>query len=191
MFSSVQNTLSNIVGPSGEHIANAIISPFSTIIAYRHDSSPHTILQQCLHKLEYLQVVLDGISDERRRKIETAAQRRTCKHLRDIEFELDRYVLLNFISTFRFLTWSEVRLFEEYHSLCRLYRESHFYGRFPGTMLHRDISQLEDIIMVFFEDHWVSVLRLDTRIIVPHSSPDNDTTWRSVDQLERHPQIIR
>lgn len=100
MLSSVQNTLRNIVtGPS--RVANTIISPFSTVI-YRNYSSPHTILQQCLDKLEYLQGLLDGISDERRRKIETAAQRRTCKHLRDIEFELDRYVLLGFISSFRF-----------------------------------------------------------------------------------------
>jgi len=101
MFSSVQNTFSNIVaGPS--RVANAIISPFSTMIEYRNYSSPHTILQQCLEKLEYIQGLLDGISDQRRRKIETAAQRRLCKHLRDIEFELDRYVLLDFISSFRF-----------------------------------------------------------------------------------------
>ena len=101
MFSSVQNTLSSIVaGPS--NVANAIISPFATVIEYRNYSSPHTILQQCLDKLEYFQRLLDGMSDQRRRKIETAAQRRTCKHLRDIELELDRYVLLNFISSFRF-----------------------------------------------------------------------------------------
>ena len=45
--------------------------------------------------------------------------------------------------------------------------------------------------MVFFEDAWVSPLLLDTRMIVPHNSPENDTTWRSFDQLGRHPQIVR
>jgi len=101
MFSSVQNTFSNIVaGPS--RVANAIISPLSMMIKYRNHSSPHTILQQCLEKLEYMQGLLDGISDQRRRKIEAAAGRRTCKHLRDIEFELDRYVLRVIISSFRF-----------------------------------------------------------------------------------------
>ena len=158
MFPSVQNTLSNIVGPSRERIANAIIAPLSSIVAFRDYTTPHTILQKCLHKLEYLQGILDGISDERRRKIETAAQRGTCKHLRDIEFEMDRYVLLNLISTFRFLTGNEVRLFEEYHLLRRLYEESHFSGRFPGTILHRDVLEFEDSVKVFCGDCWVSVL---------------------------------
>ena len=126
MFSSVQNTVSNVVGSSRERVANAIVSPFSMITAYRHDSSPHPILQKCLHKLEYLQGALDRISDHRRRKIETAAQRGTCKHLRDIEFELDRYVLLNFISTFRFLSWS-ILDFSSTTICCAGYIENHIF----------------------------------------------------------------
>jgi len=97
----MQNTFSNIVA-APSRVANAIISPFSTMIEYRNYSSPQTVLQQCLEKLEYMQGLLDGISDQRRRKIEAAAERRTCKHLRDIGFELDRYVLRDFISSFCF-----------------------------------------------------------------------------------------
>ena len=42
-----------------------------------------------------------------------------------------------------------VRLFEEYRMLERLYKESHFRGRFPDTILHRYILEFEEDIMAF------------------------------------------
>jgi hypothetical protein len=85
MFSA----LSNIAGQPAR-IARAAVSPISLMIEYQNYSSPYTVLQQCLDKLERIEALLQGISVERRRKIETAAQRGLCNHLRDVEFELDR-----------------------------------------------------------------------------------------------------
>jgi hypothetical protein len=89
MFSSVQNTISNIAGQPAR-IARAAVSPIALMIEYQNYSSPYTVLQQCLEKLERIEVLIQGISVERRRKIEVTAQRGLCNHLRDVEFELDR-----------------------------------------------------------------------------------------------------
>ena len=94
MFSFVKNTFTTVVAVPA-NIASVVLSPITTMIEFQRFSSPHTVLQQCLNKLEHLQRLINEMSAQRQRKIETAARRGTCHHLKDIQFELDRYVLLN------------------------------------------------------------------------------------------------
>lgn len=55
----------------------------------------------------------------------------------------------------------------EHHKLCMLYDESPFFKRyFPGTRLHYFILDLEEEIMTFFRDAWVSSLRRSCRLFL-------------------------
>ena len=79
-------------GPS--LVAKAIVSRAATIVK-EHTSylSPYSTFQECWKTLEHIQVLINEISPERRRKIQIATERGACKHdLPDLELELERYI---------------------------------------------------------------------------------------------------
>jgi hypothetical protein len=79
------------------------------------------------------------------------------------------------------LTRNILSLFDEYHTLCMLYKEFPLFQRhIPGTWFHKTLLRFEDEVMVFLKDAWVSVCAAGTAII-SHIPPENDRTWRSGD----------
>lgn len=60
---------------------------------YKTIGSPYTSLQETWETLKNIKTSLDAIPDERRQKIEAAAQRRFCRSIADIEKEFQEYVL--------------------------------------------------------------------------------------------------
>ena len=58
--------------------------------------SPYATLERCADKLEHLRSLIRAISPQRRRKIETAADRGVCKHIVDVEAVLEGCVPLSF-----------------------------------------------------------------------------------------------
>jgi len=90
MSSAAWTKFSSLVWPP--RIAEAIISRTATTIEqHRAYLSPYATLERCLTRLEHTNALLRGISPERRRKIQSAAERGVCKYLTDIELELNRY----------------------------------------------------------------------------------------------------
>jgi len=95
----------------------------------------HT-LQQCYEKLQEAKALLDGLSEDRRRKIQIASQRRACLSLEDLEMELDRLIL-------------------DYRGLCRFYDQSSSFQRyFPGNRLRADVATFKDQVQRFYSDTW-------------------------------------
>lgn len=58
--------------------------------------SPYATLERCADKLEHLRLLIRAISPQRRRKIQTAAERGVCKHIIDVEAVLEECVPLLF-----------------------------------------------------------------------------------------------
>ncbi len=81
-------------------IARTIFSSIAAVLEeQRAQLSPHASLERCSVKLEeHIRAVIENISPERRRKIQSAAERGACKYLTDIELELLRRVLFHPIS---------------------------------------------------------------------------------------------
>jgi len=98
--------------------------------------SPYATLERCSDKLEHLRSLVRAISPQRRRKIQTAAERGVCKRITDIEAVLEGYYI-------------------DYYKLCELHREVPFHMRYwPSTRLHQYMLDLEHDLMVFFRDVW-------------------------------------
>ncbi|KAI0250604.1 hypothetical protein BJV78DRAFT_1217256 [Lactifluus subvellereus] len=140
-------------------IAKAIVSRAATIVN-EHTTylSPYSTFQECWKTLEHIRVLINGISPERRRKIQIAAERGACKHLRDLELELESLV-------------------DEYHRLYHLYEKYPFYlRRFLSGHLLDDILSFKDQVMRFYKDAWVSIP--DVQVIVSYVFSENDSTRR-------------
>jgi hypothetical protein len=80
-------------------IARTIFSSTTAVLKeQRAQLSPHASLERCSVRLEHIRAVIENISPERRRKIQSAAERGACRYLTDIELVLLRRVLFHSIS---------------------------------------------------------------------------------------------
>ena len=81
--------------------ARAIVSSTAASLEEtRERLSPYASLQRCSVRLEHIRALIEGISPERRRKIQTAAENGACRYLSDIELELGRRVMFSSNSPF-------------------------------------------------------------------------------------------
>ncbi len=88
------------------HAAWTIISRTAAVVdrlKHRVYLSPYSTLERCENTLEHIKTYIQGISPERRQKIQTAAERGVCLHLVDVERELERCVVFYSISPFFYL----------------------------------------------------------------------------------------
>lgn len=95
MSSSSRNVFDNLPGPS--RIAETLVSDPKNLGGGYQDSFPalfpgYHILKKCFGTLGELRVLLDGLSEHRRRKILIASQRGACLSLENLETEWQRCV---------------------------------------------------------------------------------------------------
>ena len=183
-------TFGNLANTAG--VAGAILTGGSSIVAgYQAYASPYATLTECMEKLEQVRKQIDGISEQRRLKIESAANQpgATCKRLEDLEEQLQEYVLLNITCSLSYSYPLGVSSLSDVQ--CRLskrYEETGLIMRhIPKTQLREKITGLENEVKMLQQDTWVIVipflnLNLPTYFVVG----DNCTLHRR--HRLRHPQ---
>jgi hypothetical protein len=77
-------------------VRTVVSSTAASLEETRERLSPYASLQRCFMRLEHIRQLVEGISPERRRKIQAAAERGACRYLSDIELKLLRYVMFPF-----------------------------------------------------------------------------------------------
>src|SRR5260221_8388664 len=82
------------VAGAGHAVATVLSTAVALHSGYKTIGSPHTTLQDTWEKLHNIKDYLATVTDERRQKIEAAAQKRHCKSLADIEVQFQEYVPL-------------------------------------------------------------------------------------------------
>jgi hypothetical protein len=154
-------TFGNVANTAG--VAGAILTGASSIaVGYQTYASPHTALTECMKRLEEVRKQIDGISEQRRLKIESAANQpgATCKRLEDLEEQLQEYVLLNITCSLSYsyplgvssLSDTQCRLSKWYEDTAYILRH------LPKTQLRKNITALENDVKTLQQDTWVIVI---------------------------------